>query len=96
MPKVEVVTKTEIDLDIKTAAQWFVGLSDEQQADFIIAVAGEAKKWPVNDWAGQFWYVGRHLRDCHCSNEDAREVVRIMAAALAPDHVYAVAGGPNG
>ena len=77
----------EIDLDIKTAAKWFSGLDDEQQADFIIQVAEEAKQWTggMGHWTYQFWLVGRHLRDCSCSTYEARDLVEQIADGLKPD-----------
>ena len=83
MPKIEVTTKVEIDLDIEIAADWFSGLSDEKQADFFVAVAKASKKWECQGhWSTQYWLVGRHLRDCECSTDDARDLVREMASGL--------------
>lgn len=85
MASTEITTTVKIDLDIKTAAQWFSALSDEQQADFFVEVAEAAKQWQCQGhWGYQFWLVGRHLRDCKCSNDDARQLVREMADGMAP------------
>lgn len=78
---VEIVTKTKITLDTETAAQWFCGLTDEGQADFFIEVAKQAQSWERYH-ADQWWYVGRHLRTCSCSTDDAREVVRSLYSGL--------------
>ena len=86
MPKVEVITKTEFDLDIDVAAGWFAGLSDEQQADFFVAVAKASQKWECQGhWATQYWLVGRHLRDCACSTDEARELVQELGTGLRHD-----------
>ena len=81
MQTVEIVTTTKIRLDVETVAKWFSGLSDEQQADFFIEVAKLAQAWPGhgND---QWWFVGRHLRTCSCSTDEAREMVRSLHSGL--------------
>lgn len=76
--EIEVVTR--VKLDIELVARWFANLDDDSQARFFVAVAAAAKSWPVDArHAGQWhqWYqVGSHLRNCECSSEDAREMVR--------------------
>jgi hypothetical protein len=79
---IETVTKTQIDLDMETAAQWFAHLTDEQQADFFVAVAKISSTWPYGG-GSQWWYVGRHLRDCSCSTDEARELVREIGRGIA-------------
>lgn len=92
MPTVEIVTKTEISLTIGTAAEWFSGLSDEKQADFFIEVAKASRKWDCQGhWASQYWLVGRHLRDCACSTDEARELVEELASGLRRDAVSVAA-----
>jgi hypothetical protein len=77
-------TTTKINIDLKPAAEWFANLSDEQQADFFVEVAKASKVWECQGrWATQYWLVGRHLRDCSCSTDDARELVEEMARGLA-------------
>ena len=77
-------------------AEGFCELDDEQQADFFIACAHIMSQWKGTLFTGQAageWQmrlVGRHLRDCGCSNEDARNLVRELAAALEPDEVERV------
>jgi hypothetical protein len=69
---------TEIELDIKTAAQWFAGLDDDEMCRFLVAVAEEAKAYtgsPDNQW----YYLGGNLKSCACSTEDARHMVRMWA-----------------
>lgn len=83
MPTVEIVTKTKLTLDVQVAAKWFCGLSDEQQADFFIAVAKEAESWDQPQW-DQWWLVGKHLRTCSCSTDEARELVHHLYRGLAP------------
>lgn len=85
-------TKSTIDINLKIAAEWFANLSDEQQADFFVEVAEASKKWECQGhWATQYWLVGRHLRDCECSTDDARNLVRELASGLEADRAKAVA-----
>lgn len=82
MPLVETIVKTTIDLDIKTAAQWFADMMDEDQAQFFIEVGKLSKDWPnLNQ---QWWYVGRHLRDCDCSTPEAKDIINTLHEAMQP------------
>ena len=76
MPLVEI--KTEIDLDIETAAKWFAALDDDQMCRFLVAVAKEAEAYPGHP-DNQWYYLGGHLKNCQCSTEKAREMVRSWA-----------------
>ena len=83
MTTAEIATKKTITIDLESAAEWFANLSDEQQADFFVAVAEASKKWECQGrWQSQYWLVGRHLRTCSCSTDDARDLVRELAAGL--------------
>lgn len=73
MPRIKV--ETEIDLDIETAAKWFAALDDDDMCRFLVAVAAEAQKYP-NLPDNQWYYLGGHLRNCACSTEGAREMIR--------------------
>ena len=42
--RVVIIERLEIELDTKTAAKWFANLSDDDMADFLIRVAGEAQQ----------------------------------------------------
>src|SRR3977135_3852121 len=69
---------TEIDLDVETAARWFAALDDDAMCRFLVAVAREVEAYggdPDNQW----YYLGGHLRNCGCSTEGAREMVRAWA-----------------
>lgn len=69
---------TDIELDIETAAKWFAGLDDDQMCRFLVAVAAEAEKYPSNP-DNQWYYLGGHLRNCECSTDAAREMVKAWA-----------------
>lgn len=80
------VTK-EVDLDVRTAAMWFWGLSDEDQAQFLI----EVEKISREDLRGssadtQWYYMCGHLKSCECSNDETREMVRSWGAYVTEPH----------
>jgi hypothetical protein len=78
------VTRTfEIDITAKEAAEWFCGVSDEDQAQFLIEVERISREWHPNA-DGQWWYMCGHLQECGCSNEETREMVRTWAHYLDP------------
>lgn len=75
----------EMKLTPRQVAEAFCDLDDEAQAQFFIEVAAIASDWTGGlgqDW--QWWKVGRHLRDCSCATEEARDVVRSMADGIQP------------
>ncbi|MFZ2648626.1 MAG: hypothetical protein WA210_00845 [Burkholderiaceae bacterium] len=71
----QVMIETRITLDVQTAAKWFAQLDDDEMCDFLVRVALEAKAYP-GDPDQQWYYLGGHLRNCDCSTEDAREMLR--------------------
>lgn len=81
---VEIKVETKITLDVATVANAFCEMSDEQQAQFFIEAAKLATAW--NDGRGatgmQWWYVGRHLRNCACATEEARDMVREIVQSM--------------
>lgn len=78
MPEVKIQITTEIDLDIETAAKWFAHLTDDEMCKFIVIVADEAEKWPHGP-DNQWYYLGGHLRNCPCSTDAAREMIKSWA-----------------
>jgi hypothetical protein len=80
--KIQAVVSQEWELDIDMMAKCFAELDDESQADFFIKVAAYAKEHYKRAPENQWWYIGRHLRTCTCATEDAREMVRTLAAAV--------------
>ena len=83
----EIEVKTKIKLDIELVARWFANISDDDQARFFVAVCEEAKKWPRDRGLNcgpshQWWLIGSHLRNCECSSEEARDMIREMHEGL--------------
>jgi hypothetical protein len=77
--------KLSVDVDLKltpeTLAAAFCDMDDEQQAQFFIEAARIAETWTSSSRHMQWFYVGRHLKTCTCSTEDARAMVRDIASA---------------
>lgn len=81
--KIQVVSTQTLELDLDMLAKAFAGLDDDSQAQFFVKVAKIAADTYENPQENQWWYVGRHLRECACSTEEGREMVRNIAAAIA-------------
>lgn len=79
MTRSTITTTVEIDITPEVAATWFAGLNDEEQADFIIHVAKEFGAMPAGG-GSQILYIGKHLAECECSTEAARQWVRDLAS----------------
>ncbi len=62
-------------------ARFFCEMDDEQQAEFFIACARHAKEWDFSAH-GQWFAVGRHLKECDCSNDSARDMVKCLNLGL--------------
>ena len=75
--------KLSLDFNLTPAqvAEAFCDLDDERQAQFFVEVARLAQEWPKAHY--QWSLVGNHLRDCECSTEAARDMVREIAEPLA-------------
>ena len=78
MPRIKTTVTTEIDLDIATAAKWFAELDDDQMCKFLVEVARIAEDYP-NSPENQWYYLGGHLRNCECSTDAARNMVKAWA-----------------
>lgn len=70
-----------VELSVEQIAAAFAELNDDEQARVIVEVARIAGSW-TNTNLDQWYAVGRHLRTCSCSSEDARELVRRIALGL--------------
>ncbi len=86
MSRVTVQKTVTVEVEITPAelAEFFCALDDEQQAQFFVECDRIARSW-VGTTAGhghQWWLVGRHLATCTCSNDDARDMIRELAAGI--------------
>ena len=67
---------------IRAAAQSFCRMNDDQQAQFFVVVAEIMGGWKGGSMSNQAYYIGKHLRDCECSTEAARDFVRSISVAI--------------
>lgn len=72
--------KAEVLLSPRELAEAFCQLNDEAQAQFFIEVAAIAASWTGT--FPQWLAVGRHLGECQCATDGAREMVRDIVAGL--------------
>jgi len=77
-----VILQHSVTLTPAEVAEAFAELSDDDQAQVFIEIARMTKGWPLRG-AMQWHAVGRHLRDCPCSSDDARDVVSGIADGMA-------------
>jgi hypothetical protein len=81
MPRIVFEAKTEVEIDIKVLAKCFAHMNDEDQAQFFIEVAEISETWGFGGDT-QWWYVGSHLRNCECSSDAARDMIRTLAEGV--------------
>lgn len=81
MSAVQIEKTISVSLTPRELAEAFCLMGDEAQAQFFIEIAEIVKGWS-GIGETQWLEVGRHLRDCKCSNESARDVVRDIAIAI--------------
>ena len=79
--------KLTVDMTLtpRQLAEVWCEMNDEDQAQFFIEAAAIIRTWP--DIMGrqlQAMEVGKHLAECSCSNDDARELVRDIVAGMEP------------
>lgn len=73
----------ELALTAEQVAKAFCELNDEAQADFFEHVGKIAETWRTQGGTPymQWWYVGRHMRNCACVTDLGRGVVFEIANA---------------
>lgn len=77
--------KREINIIATPAelAEAFCDMNDEQQAQFFIDVAEIGRSFRGLGAGYQWWLVGKHLKTCACSTEDARDLILEIAKGIA-------------
>lgn len=75
-------TKIKVPISIRTLAEIFCAMDDDRQARFFVEVAAIMESWGVGKADSQAWFIGGHLRNCKCSTEQARELIRSLANGL--------------
>jgi hypothetical protein len=69
----------ELVLSTEEIAKAFCDLDDDAQAQFFVHVAADMAKWGGGKGAMQIFYIGKHLQECECSTEEARDWVKDLA-----------------
>lgn len=75
----------DVPLTLEQLAGLFADLDDDSQARFFVEVARLMQGWDPHSRNMQATYIGRHLRDCACSTEAARELLTEIVKAMQPD-----------
>lgn len=70
----EVELRTKVEVTVEVLAEVFCALDDDQMCKFFVEVHRRAEMAPAFD--NQWYYLGGHLRNCECSNEGTREMLR--------------------
>lgn len=81
---VTIKSEATVEVSVRLLAEIFCGLDDEAQAQFFIEAAAVSAEWRTTGGLGADWQwytVGRHLKTCSCSTEEARDMVREIARA---------------
>jgi len=73
--------EVEVKMTPLAIATAFCEMCDEDQAQFFIEAAKIAETWE-NPQSHQWYLVGRHLRTCSCSTDEARDMVSSIASAV--------------
>jgi len=73
-----------VDFSLDQLASMFAELDDDSQAQFFVKVATIMQTWTTYERDMQSFYIGRHLRDCACSTEAARDLVTAIHEAMQP------------
>ena len=79
---IEWTTTVQVPINLRRLAEIFAAMDDDKQARFFVEVAEIMSKWEGGNADQQMWYVGGHLRNCECSTEGARDLIRSLAAGL--------------
>ena len=75
-------TTLDVPLTIEQLAGLFADLDDDSQAKFFVEAARLLGSQHVRNT--QAFYIGRHLRDCACSTEEAREFLTGIVESMRP------------
>ena len=75
-------TTVKVPISILRLAEIFSAMDDDKQAQFFVEVAKIMNGWGVGKADNQAWYIGGHLRNCKCSTDEARELIRSLANGL--------------
>jgi hypothetical protein len=71
-----------VDISVELLAKLFAELDDDAQCKFFVEAAKHGEQWGEFKAEQQWQRVGGHLRNCKCSTEAARELIRSIAYAM--------------
>ena len=86
----------DVPMTLEQLAGLFVELDVAAQAKFFVEVARLMSTWTPHERNMQEFYIGRHLRDCSCSTEEARDFLRSLVDSMNPDHATSSPGATSG
>jgi hypothetical protein len=69
-----------VDVTPEKLAEIFCALDDDQQCKFFVHIHAIASNLP--HWDNELWYLAGHLRNCECSNDGTREMLRNLVANM--------------
>lgn len=72
-----------VPLTVEDLAAAFCEMDDDQQARFFVEVARIVATWEPVARSMQPMLIGKHLGECDCSTDEARELVRDIASGIA-------------
>ena len=75
-------TTVKVPISVPRLAEIFANMDDDKQAQFFVEVAAIFKTWGHYKAESQCIYIGGHLRNCKCSTDEARELIRSIAYGL--------------
>lgn len=85
----KVEMKSVVDIDLPLLAKLFANLTDDEQAQFFIEAAKHFEAFGPGKAEYQAWLIGRHLRNCDCSTNEARDLISNIAGGLTQVEVAA-------
>ncbi len=71
--------------DVRGGRGAYATLSRDQRMDLLADVAALMQTWTPHERNMQAFYIGRHLRDCACSTDDARELIEEIRESMQAD-----------
>jgi hypothetical protein len=85
-----------IELDIPTVARWLAELDEDLQTKFLAAFAKELATNPRLDLEAKLYSLSGHIKNCECSSDELRHVVKTLAYQIEHSEVGEVVGFVDG
>ena len=78
----QIEMKSTVDISVELLAKLFSELDDDSQCRFFVEAAKHAQEWGALKAEMQWQAIGGHLRNCKCSTDDARDLIRSIAYGM--------------